>query len=155
MLKPNHLTITSLLLALVAMQAEPWIALPLFTASFMLDVLDGWLARKKKLVTRFGGVLDSVIDKLVEIIFITYLGNKYNALHEAVPAAGLSIMVSYAKHRSGLKIKSFFDRPQRLIYLLLTALLPNFNFSLMVYNVLCVTALVQIMRKIYKRHKSK
>jgi len=36
------------------------------------DVLDGWLARRFELTSRFGATLDAVADKLAQIAFVTY-----------------------------------------------------------------------------------
>lgn len=147
-IKPNHLTVAGLILAITALFLPLIPALILFTASFILDVFDGNLARRFKLITKFGGILDSVCDKIVEVLFIYYMASSFNIGNLAILSAGLSILISYVKHRSGLKINSFFDRAQRLIFLLLTPLSPVLIFYL--FNILCVFALIQLISKIYK-----
>lgn len=37
------------------------------------DVLDGWLARRYGLTSRFGATLDAVADKIAQVAFVTYL----------------------------------------------------------------------------------
>lgn len=45
--------------------AEWWVALSLFTIIAATDMLDGYVARKKKLTSRAGAVLDPLADKLL------------------------------------------------------------------------------------------
>lgn len=161
MLRPNHITFSSLLAALVGLFMPFPAGLGFFALSFLLDVLDGRFARKKGLVTEFGGIFDSVSDKIVEVLFIYYLASKLGGGEQAVIAAGFSVMISYVKHRSGIRARSFFDRAQRLIFLLVFSLLFPFSFDLFIFtfNLLCAVAILQLLiiiyNNIYKRHKSK
>ncbi|GAP10122.1 phosphatidylglycerophosphate synthase [Bellilinea caldifistulae] len=71
-----------------------------------LDALDGTMARLIGNPTRFGGVLDSVVDRFAEIILIGGLVFYYLQQNEWLPvflgyaAAGGSLMVSYVKARA-------------------------------------------------------
>ncbi|MFN7036337.1 MAG: CDP-alcohol phosphatidyltransferase family protein [Bellilinea sp.] len=71
-----------------------------------LDALDGTMARLSGKSTRFGGVLDSVVDRFAEMILIGGLVFYYLQQNEWLPvflgyaAAGGSLMVSYVKARA-------------------------------------------------------
>jgi len=148
--KPNHLTITSLILALISLTQNFWTSMTFFGLSFILDVLDGNLARRYKLTSKFGGFLDSITDKLVELLFIYYLSVNFNIASLGIIASGLSIMISYAKHRSRLELHTFFDRAERLIYLLIGMILFNDYAWLVMLNfiILCSLALTQLIIKV-------
>jgi len=150
--KPNHITIIGLSLAIIALFTPLGIALTLFATSFLLDVIDGNLARRYKLTTKFGGLLDSVSDKIVELLFIYYLSTLYNVTNLSIIAAGLSIMISYTKHRAGIKAHTIFDRAERLIFLLISTILFNNNMNIVLYGfiALCTIAITQVMVKARK-----
>lgn len=48
-------------------------ALGVLLAIGLSDVLDGWLARRFHLQTRFGAMLDAVADKLAQVVMFTWL----------------------------------------------------------------------------------
>ncbi len=154
MIKPNHLTIIGLTLGVVAVFTQPTIALILFTASFALDLTDGWLARKTKQATKFGGLLDSTSDKVIEVLFIYYISNLMGVQSLGILAAGASIMVSYAKHRAGIKMRTVFDRAQRIIFLLAIVILFN-QYAVIAYLMfitLSVIAITQVMVRAYAKN---
>ena len=49
----------------------PWLAI-IVAVLGLSDVLDGWLARRFDLTSRFGATLDAVADKLAQVAFVTY-----------------------------------------------------------------------------------
>jgi len=143
---PNAITIAGLLLAVIGLALPYEVGVWFFIASFLADVLDGFVARKLGKTTKFGGVLDSVSDKIVEILFIYYLSLWFGQANLCIIAAGLSIMISYTKHRAGLSSKTFFDRPQRMIFLLISP----FYFAPMLYIfiALCLIDIALLLRNI-------
>jgi phosphatidylglycerophosphate synthase len=154
--KPNHLTILGLVVALIAMTQSLYIGVALFVASFIIDVMDGNLARKHKLATKFGGVLDSVVDKTVEILFIYYLSYTLNVGNIAVLAAGLSVMVSYVKHRAGgMMFSTFFNRAERMLFLsLASVLLPGFiEQTFIIFTILCGVVLIQLLAQVKSNYE--
>ncbi len=49
------------------------------------DVLDGFIARRFGLASRFGATLDAVADKLAQVAFVTYLVFRPSPAFEALP----------------------------------------------------------------------
>ena len=118
----------------------------LFAAGFVVlaagffDMLDGALARATNRVTRFGGILDSTLDRLSEAvlllsILVIYTRGQQVAESVLVGAALLgSLMVSYTKARIealGIECRvGLFTRPERVIILALGLLLSRFDYAL-------------------------
>jgi CDP-diacylglycerol--glycerol-3-phosphate 3-phosphatidyltransferase len=118
----------------------------LFAAGFMVlfaglfDMLDGALARATNRVTRFGGILDSTLDRLSEAvlllsILVIYTRGQQVAESLLVGIALLgSLMVSYIKARTealGIECNvGLFTRPERVIVLALGLLLSQFAYAL-------------------------
>lgn len=127
---PNILTISGLLF--VAIGSYFIFTLDFFIAGLFIllgnlfDALDGLLARRYGLTSKFGAFLDSVIDRLSDLIplfaiLTVYKENKILFFTTIVAIFG-SFMTSYAKARAeGLSIRcdvGFFERPERSIILI-------------------------------------
>ena len=93
-----------------------------------LDLLDGALARKTGTVTKFGAVVDSVLDRLSEAAVLAGLlfhyaetGGHTQAIVLCYAAIVGSIMVSYARARAegiGLTLREgLFTRAERVLLL--------------------------------------
>ncbi len=162
-LRPNHLTVLGLALGIIAFlftSIDYWITLALFALAFSLDAFDGALARTTGNVSKFGGFLDSVCDKIVEVLFIASIALRTGLFTIALFAVSLSILISYSKHRAqclGAKfIHSSFDRAERLIYSLVMMLVHQFNqlytqYLFIIYTVLCATAILQVFYRVKKQ----
>jgi len=104
------------------------------------DMLDGALARVTNRVTRFGGILDSTLDRLSEAVLLLALLAVFARGGEVaesvlVGAALLgSLLVSYIRARMeglGIECKTgLFTRPERVIVLALGLLLSGFDYAL-------------------------
>ena len=112
-----------------------------------LDAVDGTMARLRGAPTRFGGVLDSVVDRYSELlilggllIYFTGLQDSLSILLTYLAAAG-SVLVSYVKSRAetaGFFIKGgLLTRVERYI---ITALFLLLNQPMIVIWVLAVLA---------------
>ncbi len=104
-----------------------WVGGVVLLAAGAIDLFDGALARATGRVSKFGALLDSVVDRLSEItvllgLLLFYLGrsSETGALLVYLALSG-SIMVSYLRARSeGLGIEcriGFMTRPERVVTL--------------------------------------
>lgn len=111
-----------------------WAGIVLIVAN-VFDMLDGNVARLTGNVTKFGGFLDSSLDRLSDMvvfigIMIFYAGNspQHSLMHVALAGVAMmaSVMVSYTTARSeGLGVKAnvgFLQRPERVVLLIIGAL---------------------------------
>ena len=111
-----------------------WAGIVLIVAN-VFDMLDGNVARLTGNVTKFGGVLDSTLDRLSDMvailgIMVFYAGNTPQHSIINVILAGVamiaSVLVSYATARSeALGVKAnvgFLQRPERIVLLIIGAL---------------------------------
>jgi CDP-diacylglycerol--glycerol-3-phosphate 3-phosphatidyltransferase len=75
---PNKLTISRFILTVAFLAALPFhqtIALALFIAGGISDFLDGYIARRDKLITNFGILMDPLADKIMVCsAFIAFVG---------------------------------------------------------------------------------
>lgn len=111
-------------------------------AAGLFDMFDGALARLTNRVTRFGGVLDSTLDRLSEAVLLlgilaVFARNQQVAesLLVGIVLTG-SLMVSYLRSRieaMGIECKvGIFTRPERVIVLALGLLLSTFDYALVI-----------------------
>jgi CDP-diacylglycerol--glycerol-3-phosphate 3-phosphatidyltransferase len=111
-----------------------WAGVVLIVAN-LFDMLDGNVARLSGNVTKFGGFLDSSLDRLSDMvsffgIMIFYAGNtpQHSLLNVTLAGVGMigSVMVSYTTARSeALGVKAnvgFLQRPERIVLLIIGAL---------------------------------
>jgi CDP-diacylglycerol---glycerol-3-phosphate 3-phosphatidyltransferase len=101
----------------------------------LFDMLDGNVARLSGRVTKYGGFLDSTIDRLSDmgaftgiIIFYARQTPEHSVLNVGLAGIGMiaSVLVSYTTARSeGLGVKAnvgFLQRPERVVLLIIGAL---------------------------------
>lgn len=124
-----------------------WAGVVLIVAN-LFDMLDGNVARQTGNVTKFGGFLDSSLDRLSDMvaflgIMMFYAGNspQHSLLNVFLAGVGMmaSVMVSYTTARSeGLGVKAnvgFLQRPERIVLLIIGALSTwDWNSDLFLFN---------------------
>ena len=122
-----------------------WAGIVLIVAN-VFDMLDGNVARQTGRVTRFGGFLDSSLDRLSDMvvflgIMVFYAGNtpQHSLINVFLAGVGMifSVLVSYTAARSeSLGVKAnvgFLQRPERIVLFIIGALSTwdwNSNFFL-------------------------
>ncbi len=141
---PNTLTVVSFLGSAGA--AALIVTGHLFASGFVLlagsffDILDGALARATNKVTRFGGVLDSTLDRLAEALVFIALAVVFarDGADVQVAVAGLaligSFLVSYVRARAegaGISCEvGILTRPERVVLVAAGLLLSSFSYVL-------------------------
>jgi CDP-diacylglycerol--glycerol-3-phosphate 3-phosphatidyltransferase len=136
----------------------------IFTLAF--DAVDGTLARLTDSVTRFGGVLDSTLDRWAEIALYGALVWYYSqqgsdtGVWLATAAMATSLMVSYTRARAegaGFALKEgLFTRLERLVVLIAGLILNLTMWALLVIAVLAAFTAVQrlwVVRKLDRATK--
>lgn len=101
----------------------------------LFDMLDGNVARLSGKVTRYGGFLDSTLDRLSDMgaflgimVFYARLTDHHSTMNVFLGGVGMimSVLVSYTTARSeGLGVKAnvgFLQRPERVVLLIIGAL---------------------------------
>ena len=134
--EPNFLTFLGLVINIVAAFLFAKGSFPaaggVMILAGLFDMVDGRVARAQGRVTKFGAYFDSVIDRYSDVglffgLLIYYASvNRFRyAVLVGVAMAG-SVMVSYARARAESLIPEckagFWDRPERIVLLILGAL---------------------------------
>ncbi|HZS08946.1 MAG TPA: CDP-alcohol phosphatidyltransferase family protein [Blastocatellia bacterium] len=136
---PNLLTVIGLFINIMAAllygYGHFFYAGLVMIAANIFDMLDGRLARLTGRVTKFGGFLDSSLDRLSDMV--TFLGiiifyardtQYHSTLYASLTGAALigSVMVSYTSARAESLIPKcdvgFFRRPERVVLLIIGSL---------------------------------
>jgi archaetidylinositol phosphate synthase len=145
---PNVLTLAGLLVGLAAAYLfasgqEQLAGLAVLACGFF-DLIDGAVARKTGSQTAFGGVLDSFVDRYVDLMF--FIGIVIGGLAEAgglpgwlwgVLALSGSFMVSYTRARAEAAGSEkldigFAERGERLLIIAIFSLLGCVRYALVV-----------------------
>jgi len=165
-LSPNSLTVIGFLLSIVAstfywggLSGLEWggAILVLLVGSFF-DAVDGAMARKYARVSRFGGILDSVLDRLGEIAL--YSGLIAGSLIQpwiGIWALSAALMVSYVRARVGvegitLKGIGIAERPERLLILIVATLFWPVSHAILAGGALLVAVLssITVVTRVYR-----
>lgn len=159
--KVNPNVLTSIGLAINAVAAWLFAQGELFSAGLVVlcgavfDLVDGAVARESNRVTRFGGFLDSVLDRYSDLILLMGLLVYYASINRffyivltAIVMTG-SVMVSYTRARSENSIPQckvgFLERPERIVLIMIGAL---FNRMAPVLWVIAVLSNITVIHRI-------
>lgn len=165
-LSPNSLTIIGFLLSLTAaslywggLSGWEWIGsiFILLVGSFF-DAIDGAMARKYAEVSKFGGVLDSVLDRLGEIaLYAALVAGSLVPAWIGVWALSAALMVSYVRARVGmegvtLKGVGIAERPERLLILIVATIFWPLSSSFLEGGVLSIALLssITVVSRVYR-----
>ena len=136
---PDVITIAGLIVVVVAAvpiaQGDHALGALLLVLGLPLDALDGAVARAMERKDRFGGVLDSTLDRYADGIIFAALAYFFATRGEyvyfllALAALNGSFVVSYVRARAGeagLSVKvGLFSRLERLAILLIMFIIPG------------------------------
>ena len=117
----------------------------LLAVSGVLDLLDGAVARASGKAGKFGGVFDSSLDRygdgMVLGALIIYFGLRGRAVYAALALSALlgSFAISYVRARAECEVDTcrigFWERGERISYLMLGLLLNNVQMALWVLGI--------------------
>jgi len=141
----------------------------------LFDILDGALARRTNRITRFGGILDSTLDRLSEaalligilVLFLlteeqadtfSLIAKEWSILIVAIALPG-SLLVSYIRARAeavGLDCQAgLFTRTERVIVLVLGLLVNQIVIALAIIVVLSFVTVVHRLVYVWQQTKIK
>jgi CDP-diacylglycerol--glycerol-3-phosphate 3-phosphatidyltransferase len=160
--------------AVLAGLGHPFAAGWVMLLSGFFDIIDGALARGTNRVTRFGGVLDSTLDRLSEAVLLlgitafflynntTSLSGGWVILLIGITLTG-SFLVSYIRSRAeaaGLNCQvGVFTRAERVIILALGLLLSGIPYALVaalgIISLLSAVTVVQRLLFVYRQTRGK
>src|SRR6202158_6261862 len=161
---PNVLTAIGLLINiwaafLFAAGSFRWAALVVIGAG-LFDMVDGRVARATDRVTRFGGFFDSVIDRYSDLalymgllVYYASINRFFYIVLTAIVMTG-SVMISCTRARAENAIPKckvgILERPERVVLIILGALLDRMAAVLWVIAVLSNLTVIQRMLYTYQ-----
>ena len=166
-LKPNMITALGFILALVSAWliaiGKIQIAGLVLLVGAPLDVIDGSMARKLGEPSRYGALLDSVVDRYSELVVLGGLllyfmdtGNIIGMLLVFLSAVG-SVMVSYVKARAeALNFSAkvgILTRVERMIIMVIFLIIGQPIIALWIIAILANFTAIQRMVFVYKQAK--
>lgn len=166
-LTPNILTVTGVFLnaavAYVLLEGRFFVGAWLFLIVSMTDLLDGILARKRNMSTRFGGFLDSCMDRFGDAVIFIGLQLHYALVHNvpcvliATCALTLALITSYTRARAEVMIPKckvgFMERPERVILLSIGLVFDRVPICLLLMSISSFITIID--RLIYTRRELK
>jgi CDP-diacylglycerol--glycerol-3-phosphate 3-phosphatidyltransferase len=156
---PNFVTWLGFLLNLPAVyfiiKGKFAIAAVIIIVAGVFDMLDGALARIMDKKTKFGGFLDSTVDRFVEgvlyfglLVYYIETNDKLGILL-SYTVLFFSFLVSYLRARAGgLRIDceiGIFTRPERLVVLIIGLLVSQVTITLVLLAVVTFITVIQRM----------
>ncbi|MFN7922608.1 MAG: CDP-alcohol phosphatidyltransferase family protein [Bryobacteraceae bacterium] len=157
---PNVLTLVGLLInvaaAIFLARGNFWIGGWIIVGASIFDMIDGRVARETQQVTRFGGFLDSVLDRYSDLVLLmgllVYYGSINRNLYVIITAVVMtsSVMISYTRARAENIIPKckvgFMERPERIVLLMIGTL---FDRMAPVLWVIAVIGTITVVHRIY------
>lgn len=98
---PDALTGLALVVAATVLVLPPWAAAGAILVSALLDALDGAVAVLQDRATRWGYLLDSLVDRLCDGLFLAALVVAGAPPEPAVACGAMVLLLEYARARSG------------------------------------------------------
>jgi len=158
-IKPNYITLLGFVFGILAsfaiVKGKITYGMMLLLLSCFMDVFDGAMARNEDAMTEFGGFLDSVSDRYVDIAVFISLGYYTSDWLIAVIALSGALLVSYTRARAEIIIPKcdvgVAERGERMV-LILVGLITGYIWHILVIIAVLshLTALHRIFYTYYK-----
>ena len=113
------------------------------------DIVDGQVARVSQKITRSGGFLDSVFDKIAEVaIFLGILIGGFAEPYLVFLAITLSLLVSYTRSRAeslGVKLQGIGigERAERLLVIAIIGIIGFMEYAVIIVIIIASITLIQ------------
>ena len=120
----------------------------LLVAGFF-DIVDGQVARATKKITKTGGFLDSVFDKIAEVaIFFGILVGGFAEPYLVFLAISLSLLVSYTRSRAeslGVKLQGIGigERAERLLVIAIVGIIGFMEYAVIIVIIIAGITFIQ------------
>ena len=120
----------------------------LLVAGFF-DIVDGQVARVSQKVTRTGGFLDSVFDKIAEVaIFLGILVGGFAVPYLVFLAITFSLLVSYTRSRAeslGVKLQGIGigERAERLLVIAIVGIIGFMEYAVIIVIIIAAITFIQ------------
>ena len=118
-------------------------------ASGFFDIVDGQVARVSQKVTRTGGFLDSVFDKIAEVaVFLGILIGGFAEPYLVFLAITLSLLVSYTRSRAeslGVKLQGIGigERAERLLVIAIIGIIGFMEYAIIIVIIIAGITFIQ------------
>jgi archaetidylinositol phosphate synthase len=155
-LSPNEFTVIGLVFAFIAsivyglgFEYSLVIAGVVLLISGFFDIVDGQVARYTNKMSKKGGFLDSIFDKIAEVaIFFGILIGNYTEPYLVFLAITLSLLVSYTRALSdsaGIKMEGIGigERAERLLVIAIIGIIGFIDIAIIIVIVIASVTLVQ------------
>ena len=118
-------------------------------AAGFFDIVDGQVARATKKITKTGGFLDSVFDKIAEVaIFFGILVGGFAEPYLVFLATSLSLLVSYTRSKAeslGIKLQGIGigERAERLLVIAIVGIIGFMEYAVIIVIIIAGITFVQ------------
>ena len=120
--------------------------------SGFFDIVDGQVARVSQKITKTGGFLDSVFDKIAEVaIFLGILVGGFAEPYLVFLAIALSLLVSYTRSKAeslGIKLQGIGigERAERLLVIAIIGIIGFMEYAVIIVIIIaCITFIQRII----------
>jgi archaetidylinositol phosphate synthase len=158
-LTPNGATLIGFMFAIIApilAYYRVYVLIPIMIVlSGLMDVIDGAIARATNKTTKFGAYLDSLTDRISDMLFFLALIFAGVNPYLSIIALGFSEVVSYARSKGellGVKMEGvgLLERSERLILLFIASIFAIFKLNLIANIIILIVAILGVIT-IYQR----
>lgn len=159
-LEPNVITLLALFISILApftayYGVDPMLTAGIIALSGAFDSLDGYIARKKNMVTKFGAFLDSTTDRVCDAAYtLSLMVSGLMSPEMTLALLTAEFLVSYTRARAEglgfeLRGKGLMERGERVVSKVFALTVAHFSRvagGVICYTILMLTALTVLQR---------